>query len=129
VDISNIPPDRVKVYIMSPIHSAIETKLPETKSTTEIAKFTIDFRKYTKLEITLKDGRVFDPYDSDTSSVDPQNVYKENIFNRFRNEIGNFVMTNSETRRIYQGKLGERSGIFLCIRKERGLIQLKRPQI
>jgi len=43
VDIRNIPPDRVKVNIMSLIHSAIEIKLPETNSATEIAKFTIDF--------------------------------------------------------------------------------------
>jgi hypothetical protein len=123
------PPERIKINIMNPIHTACNSKLHETSSTTEISKFTINFHNYTFLKrVIARSLEDTDDSESDDSSLASrlERVYKKHIYEKFRTAVGNYIMNNNSTRRVYAGKIGERSGIFAMHSKRKRAYPIKR---
>eukprot|EP00979_Chaetoceros_neogracilis_P007912 scaffold1721_cov251-Chaetoceros_neogracile.AAC.1 len=108
----HVPPERIKINIMNPIHTACNSKLPETSSSTEISKFTINFHNYTFLKrVIARSLEDTDDSESDDSSLASryERVYQKHIYEKFRTAVGNYIMNNNSTRRVYAGKIGERN--------------------
>jgi hypothetical protein len=124
----HVPPERIKINIMNPIHTANNSKLPES-STTEISKITIKFHNYTFLKrVIARSLEDIDDSESDDSSLASryERVYQKHIYEKFRKAVGNYIMKNISTRRVYAGKIGERSGIFALHSKRKRAYPIQR---
>jgi len=125
----HVPPERIKINIMNPIHTANNSKLPETSSTTEISKITIKFHNYTFLKrVIARSLEDIDDSESDDLSLASryERVYQKHIYEKFRKAVGNYIMKNISTRRVYAGKIGERSGIFALHSKRKRAYPIQR---
>eukprot|EP00979_Chaetoceros_neogracilis_P010071 scaffold2367_cov269-Chaetoceros_neogracile.AAC.3 len=88
---------------MNSIHTANNSKLPETSSsTTEISKFTIKLHNYTFLKrVIARSLEDIDDSEIDDSSLASryERVYQKHIYEKFRKAVGNCIMNNISTRR------------------------------
>ena len=92
----HVPPERIKINILNPIHTANNSKLPETSSTTEISKFTIKFHNYTLLKrVIARSLEDIDDSESDDLSLASryERVYQKHIYEKFRKAVGVFLST------------------------------------
>jgi len=117
------PPDRLRVHIMKPVHTAKKNLVLEIPDTTPLTSIDLDFTQHTVLDtISSIDNREGDrnstSSDNDSTRSDERIISKltyklHGIIEPLRNEIARTILMNDKTKKVYANKLGERSGLYV----------------